>query len=394
MIKQKAQIALIAIITILMCLMVAPTQAQQVKWSNLYIIDSNAGAGVFSSLAVDTTNSVSVCYVNAVTGNAMSTFSQTGWAHNTISVIDSNSNTAVVTDNTGTSYDLFTSGGDLTEAYGAYNQIPTVSQILYNSNVVSGEVGSLGLIGAGQLALAYLNGNDLIYSLISGYQMQAALQLTTDAQGGMRNVSMVMDASGLPHIAYYTTNGTLKYEYEDAGAAWHTQIVDNTPGHDVGQFNSIGIDSKGIVSISYYDATTDSLDVAQQYNGGWTLKTVPTLGGGAGQYSSLVVNPTTDNLYVAYYDDQNHDLRLATYNAALKTWSDTLVDGLTGYNIGQDANLGTSDMQNFFVSYVSSSGTTGSQLKVAAGSVPEPTSLFALGGGLAGIIGLLRRRRA
>ncbi|MCB9133102.1 MAG: hypothetical protein H6647_19445 [Anaerolineales bacterium] len=99
---------------------------------------------------------------------------------------------------------------------------------------------------AGQLRYAYRN--------VSGWH------LVNVAEGEFSRTSLALDASGYPHIsAYETTNADLVYAYQDA-TGWHAEVVDSIG--DVGQGNSLALTAAGQAMISYYDATNLDLKLA------------------------------------------------------------------------------------------------------------------------------------
>jgi hypothetical protein len=73
-------------------------------------------------------------------------------------------------------------------------------------------------------------------------------------------ISMVLDASGLPHFSYPDTgNRTVKYARKLATGGWSSETVDTgSTGH-----NSIALDSSGNPHISYYDSLNGNLRYAK-----------------------------------------------------------------------------------------------------------------------------------
>jgi hypothetical protein len=79
--------------------------------------------------------------------------------------------------------------------------------------------------------------------------------------------SIAIDAQYAVHISYFdSTNGNLKYTRCDVDCGdtsnWHTITLDSTG--DVGEYNSIVIDSQNMVHISYFDNSNQDLKYAKE----------------------------------------------------------------------------------------------------------------------------------
>ncbi|RME36408.1 MAG: hypothetical protein D6794_08535 [Deltaproteobacteria bacterium] len=113
---------------------------------------------------------------------------------------------------------------------------------------------------------------------------------------------------GSVHIAYYNANeGSLQYAYQGEDGAWQIETVDS--GGDAGQFPSIKVDANGEVYIAYYDAVQTALKFAHRRQGQWSVETVDNQGN-VGRYASLVVDPH-GTVYIAYLDRDREDSKLA-----------------------------------------------------------------------------------
>jgi hypothetical protein len=75
---------------------------------------------------------------------------------------------------------------------------------------------------------------------------------------GCEHSSIAVDSLGIVHISY-NADGMLKYATGVSGC-WVIHSVDNSG--NVGLYNSIGVDSKDNVHISYYDSESGVLKYA------------------------------------------------------------------------------------------------------------------------------------
>jgi hypothetical protein len=138
--------------------------------------------------------------------------------------------------------------------------------------------------------------------------------------GQIAHVSMAISSySGDTYISYYD-NGDLKMaKYVRSGGNcgssgnWSCETVDSVG--DVGQYSSIAIDPTiDLPAISYYDATNESLKLAQLGNG-WRIRTIDDPYGSVGTHTSLKID-STGVPHIAYHakyrDLQNDRLFYAT----------------------------------------------------------------------------------
>lgn len=103
--------------------------------------------------------------------------------------------------------------------------------------------------------------------------------------------------------------------YKICWADWSIQTVDSAG--DVGQYTSIAIDTTtNNIHISYYDATNSDLKYASSTATGWSTKTIES-SGDVGQNSSITLD-SNHNSYIAYYDATNNALKYAKWIGS--TW--------------------------------------------------------------------------
>jgi hypothetical protein len=145
---------------------------------------------------------------------------------------------------------------------------------------------------------------------------------------------------------------------------WHTPTVDNSAG-DVGQYNSLALDSKGNPVISYYDNSNFDLKLLRCGNptctSDNTIQTVDALAS-PGQYTSLALD-SNDNPVISYYDPMNPGLKLAKCgNPTCSSGNSIKFVERSGLNLGQYTSLVLDSSGNPVISYYD---VTNSALKLA-----------------------------
>jgi hypothetical protein len=121
---------------------------------------------------------------------------------------------------------------------------------------------------------------------------------------GMTDRSLRLDAQGHPHIAYGGDH--LYYAFHD-GVSWQCEVADAS--HAVGMSASLVLDASGWPHISYFDHTNDDLKYAYRDPLGWHTETVDAAGD-VGRYTSLVLDGS-GHPHIGYHDATNHDLKYA-----------------------------------------------------------------------------------
>jgi len=103
-----------------------------------------------------------------------------------------------------------------------------------------------------------------------------------------------------------------------ATAPWFISEVDSGPR--VGSHVSVAIDDNGTTYISYYDSDNKNLKMAKYVGMGgncgpdndWSCETVDDSSVDVGEYSSIAIDPTTNLPVIAYWDNDDNELMLAT----------------------------------------------------------------------------------
>jgi hypothetical protein len=128
------------------------------------------------------------------------------------------------------------------------------------------------------------------------------------------------------------TNTALKYaKSSDGGNSWTATQVDNAA--DCGKYASITGDGVTNLYVAYYDDTNDDLKYALWNGSVWAASAVDqTAGRDVGQYAKIA-RDGAGYLNILYHDATGYDLKLARYTVSWAT-STVLSTGDVGSHIG------------------------------------------------------------
>jgi len=189
-------------------------------------------------------------------------------------------------------------------------------------------VGGVGdLHSSASLALDARGYPHVIARDISGYELKYIyrdadgwhVEAIDPARDQHSNSSLALDASGCPNVAYYDWDSRdLKLARRDPGGAWHIETVDSSATSGGGSRNiSLVLDAQGQPHIAYYycgptaPCRKNELRYARRSATGWQIQTVTTDLNELASDLSLALD-AADRPYIGYHDYFQGDLKVAT----------------------------------------------------------------------------------
>ena len=170
--------------------------------------------------------------------------------------------------------------------------------------------------------------------------------------------SIAVDSNDMVHVSYYNATGTsLKYANCSGtcndSANWDIIEVDNA--NDVGMWSSIDVDSNGVY-ISYYDNTNQDLYFANCTSvcndvDNWETTLVDD--DDSGEYSSIGVD-SDGILHISYFYRGASQLKYANCTGSCGTaanWAKTVVDDTGGTWLGDYSDLAIDSSDDLHISY-------------------------------------------
>ena len=170
--------------------------------------------------------------------------------------------------------------------------------------------------------IAY-GGNHLYHAWHDGSAWQ--VEIADEAWGVGNETSLVVEADGGIHIAYYDSiNENLLYAYKASGSTtWYHQVVDGL--YSVGWDASLAVGSDGLANIAYYDLTNGAVKFAYDTGGGWYDEVVDSDTSALGLSLALDASDRAHITYLRPVTEFTDDLRYAAYNGS--SWEIETVTG-------------------------------------------------------------------
>ena len=278
---------------------------EESNWEN-FTIDYSADVGQYSSIAVDSNNSIHISYYDVTSGNLK-------YASN--------------------------SGG----SWSNY-PIDTTASIV-------GRYTSLDIDSNDKVHISYgnLNSWDLKYATnIAGSWSRSTIDDGGTGQAGMYS-SLEIDSNDLIHVSYWGRNSDLKYATKSAttGGTWVDEIVEW--GYITGEWTSIALDSNNKPFISHVSETHDRLEIGYKSGGYWTTPTVDSGSSGEIDHGTSIAIDSNDAKHIVYYDNDNGNLKYADFNTLTNLWQYSELD--SAGDVGKFPSLDIDSQDNLHVAY-------------------------------------------
>ncbi|MCA8942683.1 MAG: fibronectin type III domain-containing protein [Planctomycetes bacterium] len=169
--------------------------------------------------------------------------------------------------------------------------------------------------------------------------------------------ALAEDSTGAVHVAFQSTDASVRHAVRPVAGTWTVEVVDPGPGTFLGESISMIVDSMDHVHLTYYDDRTEALRYASNQTGAWVTSVIDD-DGDVGTESSVAID-AAGSIHVSYVSESAEDLKYAT-NAS-GAWRTFTVDSASDVSHG-----GTSIFVDSFgivrIVYVAGSG----EIRIAA----------------------------
>jgi hypothetical protein len=137
------------------------------------------------------------------------------------------------------------------------------------------------------------------------------------------------DSSGNLHMVWYSDTAKMLFYSKRTGSTWSTpEVVDSGKAvtgsgasQDVGVYLSLALDSSGKPAVAYYDPWNADLRYATRSSGAWVVTAVDAdTVNKVGYYPSLKIPTSNNRAVISYYDSTNTNLKFAQLNSGLTSW--------------------------------------------------------------------------
>ncbi len=316
--------------------------------------NETAGAGFYTSIALDSASNPYISYVNEFDG-AMYVASRINstWSSEPVAGSGILGDTNVVVGPSHTVEISFYNANTGWVMYGVKEQsgwhfLPVAQGYVEGYN-------RLALTPAGQPAIVYTSfEGKLRYATWNGtaWSIETADNQTITS----RYEDLAFDPLGRPHVSYYG-GGVLLHAVRTV-SGWFREVVD--PTEQAGWFSRIRIDSHGWAHIAYYASANTSLMYATDGPSGWTRSLIDSANDSG--YDLSFVLDSLDRPQIAYYQRLTESLRYAIGIGQGWVRETVDTDGVVGWYTGIATDAGG-------IPHISYFDWTDSSLRYAVGTI-------------------------
>jgi hypothetical protein len=164
-----------------------------------------------------------------------------------------------------------------------------------------------------------------------------------------------LDSHNLPYIAYTYDEASLQIAYYD-GSNWSIEGVNTTPYNWVFDY-SLALNNQDIPNLSYNysqegisDSMTTGLAYAHKQGGQWANELVDDSSNDVGEYNSIAID-SQEHPHISYFDWQNKKLKYAKWDGA--KWVTSVAD--TGVYNPEGTSIALDQDDNPHISYMKTS---------------------------------------
>jgi hypothetical protein len=181
-----------------------------------------------------------------------------------------------------------------------------------------------------------------VYTAATGWTVvNSELQLSNQ-DFGTDHMDLAIDLTGHVHLSmkYYRCTGattdTCGYALEymtNAYGQWNAEYAATSDRHNVGLYSSIVVDADGNAHIAYFDESNTELHYVNNVAGDWANSIVDTAGQ-VGRYTAIGLDAHGE-IHIVYQDFSRNQLKHASGHA--DAWQTEIVD--QDYPVGIDADM-------------------------------------------------------
>jgi hypothetical protein len=161
------------------------------------------------------------------------------------------------------------------------------------------------------------------------------VEVINTAVGAENFINIALDETDMPHVCFYSSNGSLIYSYLN-GTTWTSEEVD--ANGNAGLYCSIGVmPILNWPSIAYYCSTDRTLKFARKENGVWVIRVVDA-SGDVGRNGNLALDPS-GRPFICYQhasEPAEIGLRIAWLNPDGWTTINLSENNINGYDISME----------------------------------------------------------